>query len=216
MPSEYSLSGDNQHLTCNSGHQNSKKVDFQYTICEKRRGDCMEGEDVRSLMVKPALNRLITEYPSDGDAVICKIREHEESIQAPDGKFGQGMSAGVEIIVDEIDGTRIVSSSNQIDATTLKENTIKLREIQPRSTHRTEYAAEHGPLLSIKEVLDTEPTRDEVPSLSLPYTSEPHAIKLTIEIENLGSEPLSDIDISREIPPWELKPGLTTQSWMIC
>ena len=106
---------------------------------------------------------------------------------------------------------------DQIDATTLKENTIKLREIQPRSTHRTEYDAEHGPLLSIKEVLDTEPTRDEVPSLSLPYTSEPHAIKLTIEIENLGSEPLSDIDISREIPPqWEFKPVLTTQSWMIC
>ena len=58
-------------------------------------------------------------------------------------------------------------------------------------------------------MLDTEPTRDEVPSLSLPYTSEPHAVKLTIEIENLGSEPLSDIDISREIPPqWEFKPGL--------
>ena len=34
-------------------------------------------------------------------------------------------------------------------------------------------------------------------------------IKLTIEIENLGSEPLSDIDITREIPPqWEFKPGL--------
>lgn len=173
----------------------------------------MEGEDEEAPdgEARPE-TALSTEYPSDGDAVICKIREHEESIQAPDGKFeSRNVNGSVEIInpseIDRIWGVSL--HLDQIDATTLKENTIKLREIQPISTHRTEYDAEHGPLLSIKEVLDTEPTRDEVPSLSLPYTIEPHAIKLTIEIENLGSEPLSDIDITREIPPqWEFKPGL--------
>ena len=173
----------------------------------------MEDEDgeVHDSETRPE-TALSTEYPSDGDAVICKIREHEESIQAPDGKFElRNVNGSVEIInpskIDRIWGVSL--QLDQIDATTLKEKIIKLREIQPSSTHRTEYDAEHGPLLSIKEVLDTEPTRDEVPSLSLPYTSEPHAIKIRIEIENLGSEPLSDIDINRVIPPqWEFKPGL--------
>ena len=173
----------------------------------------MESEDgeVPGGEVRPE-TILSTEYPSDGDAVICKIREHEESIQDSDGKFeSRNVNGSVEIInpseIDRIWGVSL--HLDQIDATTLKQNNIKLREIQPSSNHRTEYAAEHGPLLSIKEVLDTEPTRDEVPSLSLPYTSEPHLIKLRIEIENLGSEPLSDIDINKEIPPqWEFKPGL--------
>ena len=40
-----------------------------------------------------------TEYPSDGDAVICKIREHEESIQDSDGKFeSRNVNGSVEII----------------------------------------------------------------------------------------------------------------------
>ena len=48
----------------------------------------MESEDgeVPSGEVRPE-TILSTEYPSDGDAVICKIREHEESIQDSDGKF---------------------------------------------------------------------------------------------------------------------------------
>mgnify|MGYP005656909153 CR=1 FL=1 len=46
----------------------------------------MEGEDGEAPdgEARPE-TALSTEYPSDGDAVICRIREHEESIQAPDG-----------------------------------------------------------------------------------------------------------------------------------
>ena len=77
-----------------------------------------------------------TEYPSDGDAVICKIREHEESIQDSDGKFeSRNVNGSVEIInpseIDRIWGVSL--HLDQIDATTLEQNNIKLREIQPSS-----------------------------------------------------------------------------------
>ena len=55
----------------------------------------MEGEDEEAPggEARPE-TALSTEYPSDGDAVICKIREHEESIQAPDGKFESSYGMG--------------------------------------------------------------------------------------------------------------------------
>ena len=152
------------------------------------------------------------DYPSDGDAVICRIREVEESIHDSEGKaISRSVDGAIEITnpsqYDRIWGVSLLL--DEIESTSITEGLIKLREIQPSSNHRTDYTADPDPLMSIKEVLDTEPVRDEVPSLSLPFTSDPHLVKLVIEIENLGSEPLIDIEVTREIPPqWVFKPGL--------
>ena len=155
---------------------------------------------------------LNNDYPSDGDAVICRIREVEESIHDSEGKaISRSVDGAIEITnpsqYDRIWGVSLLL--DEIESTSITEGLIKLREIQPSSNHRTDYTADPDPLMSIKEVLDTEPVRDEVPSLSLPFTSNPHLVKLAIEIENLGSEPLIDIEVTREIPPqWVFKPGL--------
>ena len=148
----------------------------------------------------------------DGESVVCKIYEHEESVVDFNGLTKSRQVTGdIEIInpsnVDRIWGVSVQLS--RIESTTLETEKISLREIQPDSSHRTSYSSESDTHLSLREVIDTEPVRDEVPSISLPFTSEPHVIKLKILVENVSSEVLSDIVVTRIIPEqWNIKPGL--------
>ena len=150
--------------------------------------------------------------PTDGDAVICRIREKELTVIDSEGVIeSREVDGSVEIlnpsVVDRIWGVSLHLDGT--GSTSMDEEAIKLREIQPDSSHLTSYTADPEPLLSIREIIDSEPVRDEVPSNSLPYTSEPHPVKVKIEIENVGSDPLIDIEIVRSIPPeWEFFPDL--------
>ena len=150
--------------------------------------------------------------PTDGDAVICRIREKELTVIDSEGVIeSREVDGSVEIlnpsVVDRIWGVSLHLDGT--GSTSMDEEAIKLREIQPDSSHLTSYTADPEPLLSIREIIDSEPVRDEVPSNSLPYTNEPHPVKVKIEIENVGSDPLIDIEIVRSIPPeWEFSPDL--------
>ena len=150
--------------------------------------------------------------PTDGDAVICRIREKERTVIDSEGVIeSREVDGSVEIlnpsVVDRIWGVSLHLDGT--GSTSMDEEAIKLREIQPDSSHLTSYTADPEPLLSIREIIDSEPVRDEVPSNSLPYTNEPHPVKVKIEIENVGSDPLIDIEIVRSIPPeWEFFPDL--------
>ena len=157
-------------------------------------------------------SRLSDSLPTDGDAVICRIREKELTVIDSEGVIeSREVDGSVEIlnpsVVDRIWGVSLHLDGT--GSTSMDEEAIKLREIQPDSSHLTSYTADPEPLLSIREIIDSEPVRDEVPSNSLPYTNEPHPVKVKIEIENVGSDPLIDIEIVRSIPPeWEFSPDL--------
>lgn len=150
--------------------------------------------------------------PTDGDAVICRIREEERTVIDSEGMIeSREVDGSVEIlnpsVVDRIWGVSL--QLDETNFTSIDEDVIKLREIQPDSSHLTRYTANPEPLLSIREVIDSEPVRDDFPSISLPYTSEPHPVKVRIEVENVGSESLIDIEIVRSIPlEWEFPPDL--------
>ena len=150
--------------------------------------------------------------PTDGDAVICRIREKELTVIDSEGIIESRVVDGSVEILNPSVVDRIWGVSLHLDgtgSTSMDEEAIKLREIQPDSSHLTSYTADPEPLLSIREIIDSEPVRDEVPSNSLPYTNEPHPVKVKIEIENVGSDPLIDIEIVRSIPPeWEFSPDL--------
>ena len=159
--------------------------------------------------VRPTLSDSL---PTDGDAVICRIREDERTVIDSEGMIeSREVDGSVEIInpsgVDRIWGVSLHLDGTNF--TSMDEDVIKLREIQPDSSHLTRYTANPEPLLSIREVIDSEPVRDDFPSISLPYTSEPHPVKVRIEVENVGSESLIDIEIVRSIPvEWEFPPNL--------
>ena len=150
--------------------------------------------------------------PTDGDAVICRIREEERTVIDSEGMIeSREVDGSVEIlnpsVVDRIWGVSL--HLDETNFTSIDEGVIKLREIQPDSSHLTRYTANPEPLLSIREVIDSEPVRDDFPSISLPYTSEPHPVRVRIEVENVGSESLIDIEIVRSIPlEWEFPPDL--------
>ena len=155
---------------------------------------------------------LADSLPTDGDAVICRIREEERTVIDSEGMIeSREVDGSVEIlnpsVVDLIRGVSL--HLDETNFTSIDEGVIKLREIQPDSSHLTRYTANPEPLLSIREVIDSEPVRDDFPSISLPYTSEPHPVKVRIEVENVGSESLIDIEIVRSIPlEWEFPPDL--------
>ena len=173
----------------------------------------MEDDSEFGIPSKEAVTSLLSDsLPTDGDAVICRIREKERTVIDSEGVIeSREVDGSVEIlnpsVVDRIWGVSLHLDGT--GSTSMDEEAIKLREIQPDSSHLTSYTADPEPLLSIREIIDSEPVRDEVPSNSLPYTNEPHPVKVKIEIENVGSEPLIDIEIVRSIPSeWEFSPGL--------
>mgnify|MGYP001183974489 FL=1 len=173
----------------------------------------MEDDSEFGIPSKEAVTSLLSDsLPTDGDAVICRIREKEHTVIDSEGVMeSREVDGSVEIlnpsVVDRIWGVSLHLDGT--GSTSMDEEAIKLREIQPDSSHLTSYTADPEPLLSIREIIDSEPVRDEVPSNSLPYTNEPHPVKVKIEIENVGSEPLIDIEIVRSIPPeWEFSPDL--------
>lgn len=173
----------------------------------------MEDDSEFGIPSKEAVTSMLSDsLPTDGDAVICRIREKEHTVIDSEGVMeSREVDGSVEIlnpsVVDRIWGVSLHLDGT--GSTSMGEETIKLREIQPDSSHLTSYTADPKPLLSIREIIDSEPVRDEVPSNSLPYTNEPHPVKVKIEIENVGSDPLIDIEIVRSIPPeWEFFPDL--------
>ena len=173
----------------------------------------MEDDSEFGIPSEEAVTSLLSDsLPTDGDAVICRIREKEHTVIDSEGVMeSREVDGSVEIlnpsVVDRIWGVSLHLDGT--GSTSMDEEAIKLREIQPDSSHLTSYTADPEPLLSIREIIDSEPVRDEVPSNSLPYTSEPHPVKVKIEIENVGSDPLIDIEIVRSIPPeWEFFPDL--------
>ena len=173
----------------------------------------MEDDSEFGIPSEEAVTSLLSDsLPTDGDAVICRIREKELTVIDSEGVMeSREVDGSVEIlnpsVVDRIWGVSLHLDGT--GSTSMDEEAIKLREIQPDSSHLTSYTADPEPLLSIREIIDSEPVRDEVPSNSLPYTSEPHPVKVKIEIENVGSDPLIDIEIVRSIPPeWEFFPDL--------
>ena len=173
----------------------------------------MEDDSEFGIPSEEAVTSLLSDsLPTDGDAVICRIREKERTVIDSEGVIeSREVDGSVEIlnpsVVDRIWGVSLHLDGT--GSTSMDEEAIKLREIQPDSSHLTIYTADPEPLLSIREIIDSEPVRDEVPSNSLPYTNEPHPVKVKIEIENVGSEPLIDIEIVRSIPPeWEFSPDL--------
>lgn len=173
----------------------------------------MEDDSEFGVPSKEAVTPLLSDsLPTDGDAVICRIREKERTVIDPEGAIeSREVDGSVEVLnpsaVDRIWGVSL--HLDGADSTSMGEGVIKLREIQPDSSHLTRYTADPEPLLSIREIIDSEPVRDEVPSNSLPYTNEPHPVKVKIEIENVGSDPLIEIEIVRSIPPeWEFSSDL--------
>lgn len=173
----------------------------------------MEDDSEFQIPSKEAVTPSLSDsLPTDGDAVICRIHEKERTvIDSEDIIESREVDGSVEIlnpsVVDRIWGVSLHLDGT--GSTSINEDVIRLREIQPDSSHLTRYTADPEPLLSIREIIDSEPVRDEVPSNSLPYTNEPHPVKVKIEVENVGSDPLIDIEIVRSIPPeWEFSPDL--------
>ena len=164
----------------------------------------MEDDSEFVIPSKEAVRSTLSDsLPADGDAVICRIREEERTVIDSEGMIeSREVDGSVEIlnpsVVDRIWGVSL--HLDETNFTSIDEGVIKLREIQPDSSHLTRYTANPEPLLSIREVIDSEPVRDDFPSISLPYTSEPHPVKVRIEVENVGSESLIDIEIVRSIP----------------
>jgi hypothetical protein len=55
-------------------------------------------------------------------------------------------------------------------------------------------------MVVLTESIDTDPERNEEPSLSLVYLDNPQEILIMIELENISSVPLNDVQVRRSMP----------------
>ena len=118
----------------------------------------MEDDSEFGIPSKEAVTSPLSDsLPTDGDAVICRIREKERTVIDSEGVIeSREVDGSVEIlnpsVVDRIWGVSLHLDGTS--STSMDEEAIKLREIQPDSSHLTSYTADPEPLLSIREIID--------------------------------------------------------------
>ena len=86
------------------------------------------------------------------------------------------------------------------DSTDFGEAIIPIRELDATEEKSSNILAKGPRMIIMKESIDTDPERNEESSLSLVYLNNPQDILISIELENISSVPLNDVQVTRTMP----------------
>ena len=86
------------------------------------------------------------------------------------------------------------------DSTDIGGRSISVRELEASEETVIPYSASGPTMLVMREVIDTNPERDQEDSQSLVFSQERQEIEVHIEVENTSSAPLFDVEVSRVFP----------------
>ena len=138
-----------------------------------------------------------------GDKIHGSLSETEDSLLTCDG----------EIVRQNVKGKLVLHNPSSEDrlwdidifladsgATDLSNEHLPVDELEPESDHTVEYTVKGARMLILRERIDTNPARAQERSLSISHDTEATAISLQIEVENVASVSLNDVEVTRDIP----------------
>ena len=138
-----------------------------------------------------------------GDKLHATLSEIEESTLNPDGSIHRQSIEGELILRNSSKKHRawdIEVLLSSTDSTDIGGRSISVRELEASEETVIPYSASGPTMLLMREVIDTNPERDQEDSQSLVFSDEPQEIEVHIEVENSSSVPLFDVEISRVFP----------------
>ena len=89
---------------------------------------------------------------------------------------------------------------DNIDATDIGGEHVSVDELEPSKNHTMAYKVNGKQMMTLRERLDTNPSRAQERSLSVAIGEDPGEIALEIEVENLSGVELHDVVVTRELP----------------
>ena len=138
-----------------------------------------------------------------GDKIHGSLSEIEDSLLTCDGEIvRQNVTGKLELhnpsSEDRLWDIDIFLADS--GATDLSSEHLPVDELEPESEHTVEYTVKGARMLILKERIDTNPARAQERSLSISHDTEATAISLQIEVENVASVSLNDVEVTRNIP----------------
>ena len=138
-----------------------------------------------------------------GDNIHGSLSETEDSLLTCDGDIvRQNVKGKLELhnpsSEDRLWDIDIFLADSE--TTDLSSEHIPVDELEPESNHTVEYTVKGARMLVLREGIDTNPARSQERSLSISHDTEATAISLQIEVENVASVSLNDVEVTRDIP----------------
>ena len=93
----------------------------------------------------------------------------------------------IDVLLDNIDSTDIGGEHVSVD------------ELEPSKNHTMSYKVNGKQMMTLRERLDTNPSRSQERSMSVAISEEPGAIALELEVENLATVDLHDVVVTRPL-----------------
>jgi hypothetical protein len=161
--------------------------------------------------------------PSDltGEQAGATIRSRAEVETVPGDKL-EGtlheietttLNADGQIIKQTVKGTLTVNNPSaedriydidvmldNIDATDIGGEHVSVDELEPTKNHKMSYKVNGKQMMTLRERLDTNPSRSQERSLSVAMNEDPGEISLELEVENMSGVELHDVVVTRPIP----------------
>ena len=88
---------------------------------------------------------------------------------------------------------------DNIDATDIGGEHVSVDELEPSKNHTMSYKVNGKQMMTLRERLDTNPSRSQERSMSVAIGEDPGAIALELEVENLASVELHDVVVTRPL-----------------
>jgi len=93
----------------------------------------------------------------------------------------------IDVLLDNIDSTDIGGEHVSVD------------ELEPSKNHTMSYKVNGKQMMTLRERLDTNPSRSQERSMSVAISEDPGAIALELEVENLATVDLHDVVVTRPL-----------------
>ncbi|MDP6010924.1 MAG: hypothetical protein QF707_03930 [Candidatus Poseidoniaceae archaeon] len=138
-----------------------------------------------------------------GDKIRASLSETEDALLTSDGEIVRQKVKGVMTLHNPSSEDRLWDIDiflAETSSTDFEGGHMPVAELEPDSDHSVDYKVKNARMLVLRERIDTNPSRSQERSLSVSHDSEATAIALEIEVENVSSVQVDDVQVTRNIP----------------
>jgi hypothetical protein len=138
-----------------------------------------------------------------GDKLEGTLHEIETTTLNSDGQIIKQSVKGTLTVNNPSSEDRIYDIDvmlDNIDATDIGGEHVSVDELEPSKNHKMAYKVNGKQMMTLRERLDTNPSRSQERSLSVAMNEDPGEISLELEVENMSGVELHDVVVTRPIP----------------
>jgi hypothetical protein len=138
-----------------------------------------------------------------GDKLEGTLHEIETATLSSDGSVVKQKIQGTLTVNNPSAEDRIYDIDvllDNADSTDIGGDQISVDELEAGKNYVKKYSVSDARMLILREALDTNPARNNERSLSIALSDEAGIVALSLEVENVSSVQLNNINVTREIP----------------